>query len=127
MQKKDRLNRARTLSNGEPKTPEISTLEEIITRITALEVKSEFIDESQWGEQRFDLPWDDVCLRHGVISYIAGAKDCPYPEDTHAARRWNAGYAFSAYWQSIVKDELKDSMKELESIRYAKTTQWDDL
>ena len=127
MQKKDRLNSDRTLSNGEPKTPEISTLEEIITRITALEVKSEFIDESQWGEQRFDLPWDDVCLRHGVISYIAGAKDCPYPEDTHAARRWNAGYAFSAYWQSIVKDELKDSMKELESIRYAKTTQWDDL
>jgi hypothetical protein len=125
-QKKARLDRARNLGNGATQAPEISTLDEIIQRIAALEIKSEFIEESKWGEHDFESPWDDICLRHGVISYIAGAKDCPYPKETHAARRWNAGYAFSAYWQSIVRDELKDAAKELEAIRYA-STEWEDL
>ena len=125
-QKKDRLDRARNLGNGTAQSPEISTLDEVIQRITALELKSEFIDESKWGERNFESPWDDICLRHGVMSYIAGAKDCPYPKETHAARRWNAGYTFSAYWQGIVRDELKSIAKELEAVRYA-STEWDDL
>jgi hypothetical protein len=124
--KKDRLDRARNIGNGAAQLPEISTLDEIIQRITALEIKSEFIDESKWGEYDLESPWDDICLRHGVMSYMAGARDCPYPKETHAARRWNAGYMFSSYWQSIVTDELKDAAKELETIRYA-STEWEDL
>ena len=125
-QKKDRLNRARNLSNGSKQEPEISTLDKIIERVTALEIQSEFIEDSKWDAHDFECPWEDICVRHGAISEGAGTKDCPYPEGTHAAIRWNAGYAFSAYWKRLIMDQMKDAAREISEIHYA-SPEWEDL
>jgi hypothetical protein len=86
-----------------------------------LEISLDFAENSKWDDPnslKIECPWDDICVRHGALSYIAGVKDCPYPEETHAARRWSAGYSFAAYWKGIVTDELKDRVEELESMNY---------
>jgi len=122
MEKADKLARARNLNRPvEPAIQSTGALEKLTRRLAVLEAKQDFIDDEKWQEHyevAAELPWDDVCVRHGMMSYIAGAKNCPYPEDTYGARRWTAGYSFAAYWRSIITDELKDRVSELESINY---------
>jgi|TARA_R110000824_G_scaffold2808_1_gene12802 hypothetical protein len=123
--KEERLNRARNLS-GAKKEPETSTLNEIIERIAALEIKNEFIEESKWDDHDLECPWEDICVRHGAMSEGAGAKDCPYPKGTHAAKRWYAGYSFSAYWRRLITDQMKDAARELSEIHHA-SNEWEDI
>ena len=119
MEKSERLARARNLNKADESTTSDTTLDDLYKRLTALEIKTDFAEESEWSKQSpIESPWDDVCVRHGSMSEGAGAKDCPYPKETHAAIRWNAGYAFSAYWRSLIADELKDQIWEMQGIKY---------
>jgi len=122
MERPDKIAMARSLNNPhKPPASDTGTLDKLSKRLAALEIRLDFTEDRKWDDPNslmVESPWDDVCVRHGTLSYIAGVKDCPYPDETHAARRWTAGYSFAAYWKGIVEDELKDRVEELEGVSY---------
>jgi hypothetical protein len=118
MQKHDRLQAARNLSRSatESDLPEI--IRALERRMTILETKRDFLDSHELDDFTIspsDCPWNDICVRHGMISCIAGVKveDNPYPEDSSPFRRWRAGYSFTLYWQGIA---IEDTSERLDAI-----------
>ena len=120
MQKQDRVAAARNLNRPEGDADHSDIIRALERRMAILETKRDFLASHELDDftiSASDCPWNDLCVRHGMISSVAGFKhtDNPYPEDSFDFRKWRAGYAFALYWKGIIEEESSarlDAMNE---------------